>query len=183
MGTFFEVIIAVATSGGILLWLSKMLLEKTIDQKLQAEKEKINLIRHHDLEYRRSQIQFLYGPLYGILKTNRKIYDLWMAGNLSDINLKIKQLFKNNNEKANKIIIENAHLVEENPMPEIFIQYATSSQVWSMYCADNEHGSLPEAISQHPDIRWCQKFEDYIFEKYEKLSKELNDLYGRYSIK
>jgi len=183
MSDFISQVFVVLTSGGILLWAGKLLLQKSLEQKLKVEADKINLVRHHDLEYRKAQIQYLYGPLYGILKTNRKVYDLWMAGELNEINLKVKQLFKENNEKANKIIVDNAHLIDESPMPDGFIRYTTSSKIWSMYCSDSEEGSLPNSLAEHPDVKWCQEFEDYIFEKYERLSKELNGLYARYGVK
>ncbi len=183
MSEFLSQAFGLLLGGGLLLWVGKTMLEKAIQTKLEMESDKISLVRHRDLDHKVSQVHELYGPLYGLLKTNRKIYDLWMAGELGEINLKVKQLFKANNEMANKLIIEHAHLVEESPMPESFIRYATSSQVWSMYCADTEDGALPERLSNHPDVRWCQEFEDYIFTSYERLSKELADLYALYEIK
>jgi len=170
-------------SGGILLWFGKLLLEKSVQARLEIEANKINLIRHADLDFKKSQIQYLYGPLYGILKTNKKIYDLWIKGELEEINLKVKKLFKENNEKANKIIVENAHLIDESPMPECFAKYATRTLVWSMYCADTDDGVLPARIKDHPDIKWCQEFENYIFDTYARLSCELSELYKKYEIK
>jgi len=106
-----------------------------------------------------------------------------MDNKLVEVNQKVKKLFKENNEKANEIIINNAHLIDESPMPEHFIKFATSSQVWCMYCADSNEGELPERLSQHPNIIWCQEFEDYIFSKYETLSRQLGSLYQKYSVK
>jgi hypothetical protein len=183
MESILSQFLTILASGGLLLWFGKMLLEKSIQQKLKDEGDKLSLVRHSDLDFKRAQVQYLYGPLYGIMKTNRKIYDLWMIGGLKEVNLKVKQLFKDNNEKANNLIIANAHLIDENPMPDIFIKFATSSRVWSMYCADTEEGALPEHLSRHPDIEWCQEFEDYVFDKYEILSKDLAGLYKRYGIK
>lgn len=169
--------------GGLLLWFGKLLLDKSLQAKIDLEKDKINLVRHSDLEFKKLQVQSLYGPLYGILKTNRKIYDLWMDGKLGEVNLKVKHLFKENNQKANEIIINNAHLVDTNPMPECFVRYATSTLVWSMYCADSEDGALPQNLSEYPDIKWPKEFEDHIFKTYEKLANELSVLYETYEIK
>jgi hypothetical protein len=178
-----QLVVVTLGSGGLLFWAGKVILEKSIQQKIQQEADKIKLLSQNDLEYRKAQIERLYGPLYGLLKTNRKIYDLWMSHSLVEVNQKVKQLFKENNEKANEIIIKNAHLIDENPMPDHFIKFATSSQVWCMYCADSNDGELPEHLSQHPDIKWCQEFEDYVYSKYESLSKKLGSLYETYSIK
>ncbi|NER06807.1 MAG: hypothetical protein F6K17_31625, partial [Okeania sp. SIO3C4] len=142
----------------------------------------ITMLRRNDLEHKKSQVKELYGPLYSLLKTNKKIYDLWMAGDLSSINLKVKQLFKSNNDKAIEIINKNAHLIDENPMPEMFIQFVSSSQVWSMFCADDEEGVIPNGIADHPDVKWSEEFEQYIFGKYERMAKELDDLYKKYGI-
>jgi len=170
-------------SGGLLLWFGKMLFEKTIQAKLDVEKDKQSMVRHADLDFKKSQIQSLYGPLYGILKTNRKIYDLWMEEQLNEVNLQVKKLFKDNNEKANRIIIDNAHLIDDNPMPECFVKYSTSSLVWSMYCADTNEGALPQHLENHPDIKWCQEFENHIFITYERLARELAGLYEKYEVK
>ena len=169
--------------GGALIWLAKISFEKALATKLQLESERISLLRHQDLEYKAAQIERLYGPLYGLLKTNRTIYDLWMRGELKGANLKVKKLFQSNSEAANELIINNAHLIDEVLMPDSFIRFCTSTQVWSMYCADTEAGSLPEHLSEHPDIKWCQEFEDYIFSKYAALSMDLLSLYRRYEIK
>ncbi len=181
--SFISQLPALIVGGGVLLWFVKMLLDKSAQTILDLEKDKISILRHGDLEYKKSQIQNLYGPLYGILKTNRKIYNLWMEGKLREVNLKVKNLFQENNKWANEIIIKNAHLVEETPMPECFVKYATSSLVWSMYCADSESGELPDYLKNHPDIKWCQEFEDHIFNTYERLAKELAILFEQYEVK
>lgn len=52
-----------------------------------------------------------------------------------------------------------------------------------MYCADTDSGELPKNLSEHPDVEWCKEFVEYIFDKYERLSKKLNELYNKYGIK
>lgn len=176
-------LLVILGSGGLFLWVGKLILEKLITVKLQQEADKIKLLSQNDLEYRKAQVERLYGPLYGLLKTNRKIYDLWISHSIDEVNQKVKQLFKENNDKANAVIINNAHLIDESTMPDHFIKFTTSSQVWCMYCADTNDGELPDRLSQHPDIKWCQEFEDYIYRKYETLSNELSSLYRKYSVK
>lgn len=182
MADFIQISSAILASGGILLWLSKLVIERTLANVLRLDAHKVELVRGSDLEHRKAQIRDLYGPLYGLLKTNRKIYDLWMAKELDEVNLKIKRLFKENNQKAVGLIIDHAHLIDESPMPEMFIKFVTSSYVWSMYCADSEEGEIPEKLSEHPDIKWCQEFEDYVFKKYEEISLELSRLYDKHGI-
>ncbi len=182
MGKFIEVGLAVLASGGILLWFAKLVIDKSLANLWRLEAHKVELVRSSDLEHRKAQIRDLYGPLYGLLKTNRKLYDLWIARELDEVNLKIKNLFKENNKKAVGLIIDNAHLIDESPMPDIFIKFVTSSSVWSMYCADNEEGALPGKLSDHPDIKWCQEFEDYVFRKYEEISLSLSELYKKHGI-
>ncbi len=176
-------ITSILIGGGLLLWFGKILFIKSLETRLAIEKEKLNLVRHADLEFKKAQVKELYGPLYGILKTSRKIYDLWMDRKLDGINSDVKQLFKMNNEKANKIIIDNVHLIEESPMPECFLKYVSSTLVWSMYCADSEESELPPHLKNHPDVEWCVEFEEYIFSTYEKLAAELAVLYKKYQVK
>ena len=68
-------------------------------------------------------------------------------------------------------------------MPECFARYSTSALIWSMYCADTNEGRLPKHLENHPAIKWCQEFEDYIFRTYEKLAGELASLYEKYEVK
>ncbi len=182
MQEIWKIALTILGSGSIFILIAKYVLDKSVQTVLKLETDKITMLRRNDLEHKKAQVKELYGPLYGLLKTNQKIYDLWMEGKLNSINLKVKQMFKENNDKAKEVIIKNAHLIDENPMPEMFIRYVTSSQVWSMYCSDTEDGVLPSEIADHPDIKWSQEFMDYICRKYETMSRELEELYVKHGI-
>src|ERR1700722_3990180 len=111
-------IFATGAAAATVMWLGKLLFERALATKLQLGSERISLLRHQDLEYKAAEIERLYGPLYALLKTQKRIYDLWMAGKLSGTNLKVKRLFKSRNDAANKIIVENANLIDEVLMPD-----------------------------------------------------------------
>jgi hypothetical protein len=84
-------------------------------------------LARRELEFRERQLAEFYGPVYGYLKSQKDIYDMWMGGLLEDRNFEVKQLFARQNAIVRDLIISKMHLIDSPEMPEHFIRYLTDT--------------------------------------------------------
>jgi len=177
--SILTVIIASVSSGGMVAYLAKKLLEGAIDHQFRLHETRQNIIWQHEIAYRKAQLEELYGPIYSMLKTNAKIYRLWMDNKINDANFDVKQYFESNNNEIRKLLILKMHLVDGGEMPPQFVDFMTSAMIWNWYCAKNPEASFPPDVQALPEVQWPEEFEQYIYTKTEELKHRLDNLYRR----
>jgi hypothetical protein len=169
----FGIFLASALGAGTFL---KFSAEKIIETGLQKVLHQENLLTETDLTFRLRQMEEFYGPIYASLKLNSQIYPLWRDQYLQEVNRDIINLFKQHNDEIITILKTKAHLIDGDQFPPEYIKFMTSATIWGIYCQRPEQPYLPENIANIKQIKWPEEFENYIFEKTEKLKKELNIL-------
>lgn len=169
----FGIFLASALGAGTFL---KFSAEKIIETGLQKVLHQENLLTETDLTFRLRQMEEFYGPIYASLKLNSQIYPLWRDQYLQEVNRDIINLFKQHNDEIITILKTKAHLIDGDQFPPEYIKFMTSATIWGIYCQRPEQPYLPENIANIEQIKWPEEFENYIFEKTEKLKKELDIL-------
>ena len=88
---------------------------KSVDQKFSRSE----VLWRGELAFRQQQLAELYGPLYGLLKSQEEMYSLWMEGQMNEKNLDVKKLLSTHNERIRELMVSKAHLIEGSVMPEL----------------------------------------------------------------
>lgn len=169
----FGVFLASALGAGTFL---KFSAEKIIETGLQKALHQETLLTETDLAFRLRQMEEFYGPIYSSLKLNSQIYPLWREQKLQEVNRDIINLFKQHNDEIITILKTKAHLMDGDQFPPEYIKFMTSTTIWGLYCQRSEQPYLPENIARLEQVQWPEEFEKYIFQKTEKLKKELDNL-------
>jgi hypothetical protein len=136
-----------------------------------------------EFEYRCRQIAELYGPLYGYLKTNKDLYELWMAGKMHPVNWQIKQLLADQNKMIIDLVRSKVHLLDEGEMPPCLIRLITSALVWNLYCPVSPEGGIPPELSQDERVKFPAEAVQYIFQKTEEIKRKRDDLYRTFEFR
>jgi hypothetical protein len=114
--------------------LKRQLQENTaITRSIEQRYSREDILWKSELEFREKQLSELYGPAYGIIKSEKEIFDLWITGKMKDVNLKVKQLFDKHNKFLMNLIANETHLIDGASMPESFVRFNTNSIVWGLY--------------------------------------------------
>lgn len=148
---------------------------KRIEQSFSRNLEEWRL----ELTYRQQQLAELYGPLYAMLKTQERLYPLWLKGELSEKNLEIKMLFKRQNEIARELLLAKAHLIEGSTMPPSFIAVSTSTIIFDLYAAATNDGQIPQHLKE--PAAFPLEFQQHVYDVAEKLKKRLDEMHYRYA--
>jgi hypothetical protein len=151
---------------------------KTIEQKFFRS----DFLSRSELAFREKQLAELYGPAYGVLRSQRRIYELWRAEQMNQVNYEIKQLFKRQNEFIRQLIINKAHLIEGAVMPKGFTDYATSTLVFDLYAAPTDEGRIPDHLATLDDVKFAMNFYDHIVVTTESLKARIEALYEQNAI-
>jgi hypothetical protein len=152
---------------------------KSIEGRLNRE----DFLGRHELEFRERQLAEFYGPVYGYLKSQRDIYNMWMDGMLDEKNLEIKQLFAKQNAIVRDLIIRNVHLIDSSDMPEYFVTYLTNTLIFEMYAAATADGMVPERVAEDPRAKFPDEFEEHVFHTTIRLKQRTEALNANFAIK
>jgi len=158
----------------------KFFAEKSIEAGIQKALHKEKLLTTTELEFRKRQLEESYGPIYASLKLNSKIYPLWIAQKVKDVNMDVIALFKRQNDEIVTILKTKAHLIDGAKYPTEFTRFMTSATIWRMYCTRPEAPWLPQEVAGIPEVKWPQEFVDHICSKTEDLKERLDTLLQKY---
>ncbi|MCJ2142538.1 hypothetical protein [Methylobacterium sp. E-066] len=154
------------------------LLTREIEQRVSRSE----YLMKRELEFRERQLSILYGPVYGYLKSQKQIFDLWMAGKLQDKNMNVKKLFRDQDEIIRNIIIENSHLIEGTSMPDYIVEFFTSSIIFDWYAASSEQGAVPDQLSKENGVAYPKKFDDHFVQTTERLRARIHALNAKFAL-
>jgi hypothetical protein len=146
---------------------------KSIEQSYSRE----DVLWRSELDFRERQLSELYGPAYGIVKSEKHIYDLWMDGKMADVNLKVKEHFHEHNKIMRDLIINKANLIDGATMPDCFVRYITNSIVFDLYAVPTECGEVPQHLKDDPRVTYPFDFDDHIIKTTERLKARIETLH------
>ena len=187
-----QIFVGGLVSGGLLLGAAVYLFRETFtrlldkrmkvfDQQLQLDTKVREAVLKAQIDFRERQLGEFYGPIYAMLKRGKPIYALWVDGRLDEIDENISKLFKEQNDAIVRIILERAHLVDGDTIPEAFTRFLTHVAVWHGYL-ETEHGGVPHSEEDFPEAYYPESFERNIFATTERLKKELYALHNSYGL-
>jgi hypothetical protein len=156
--------------------LQKQLRENTeITQSIASAYSKKQVLWQSELEYREHQLSELYGPAYAYVKSQKELYDLWMARKMDEKNSDIKTLFSQQNQILRDLIISKAHLIEGPTMPDSFVRLFTSTLIFVFYAAPNNDGSVPDKLKGAAE--YPTEFDKHVIKTTELLKKRIDALH------
>jgi hypothetical protein len=132
-----------------------------------------------ELAYREQQLSQLYGPAYGYVMSQRKIYALWMDHKMHEVNFDVKKLLSTQNHILRDLIISKSHLIDGPQMPDSFVRFFTSTLVFDLYAAPSDAGSVPEQLKA--DARYPDDFDDHIIKTTERLRARIEMLHAKFA--
>jgi len=192
MSTINDYIFGSAIGGGALLiaatYLFRISMARVLDKQMELFRQQLQidttvreLILKAQIDFRERQLGEFYGPIYAMLKRGKPIYALWIERKLDEIDASVSELFREQNDRITKIILEKAHLVDGESIPSSFTRFLTHVAVWHGY-VNTEHQGVPHTEAEFPDAYYPDSFEEEIFETTERLKKELYQLHDRYGL-
>ncbi len=134
-----------------------------------------------ELDYRERQLSEFYGPVYGMIKIEKDIYDLWTGKKLDDVNMQVKQYLDQHNKIIIDLIVRKAHLIESVSLPDSFHRFITHSYIFGFYAVPTEHGTVPTELEHHPRVEYPVDFDDHVVETTEKLKARIEFLHKKYA--
>jgi len=149
---------------------------RSVDQKFGRS----DVLWRSELAFRQKQLEELYGPIYGYLKSQKEIYDIWIAGGMKDKNQQVKELFSSQNDKIRVLIVAKAHLIEGNEMPPSFVRFVTSGLIFDLYATGTEE-EIPQHLRADPRTTYPIAFNDHIFKVTEALKARIEALNREYA--
>jgi hypothetical protein len=158
----------------------KLTTEATEQIKAQWSAQKH--VGESELDYRKAQLSQFYGPIYANLKTSKELYDVWVGGTLRQINKEMIDFFRKQNEEIIRIITTQAHLIDDDNIPELFTHFMTAATIWDFFTARSDKPWVDPDVAALPQAKWPSEFPEYIFSKTQELKKRLDELHKRYSI-
>jgi hypothetical protein len=162
--------------------LQRQLKENTdITKRVEQSYSREDVLWQAELNYRERQLSELYGPAYGIIKSEKEIFDLWIASKMGDANLQVKQLFHDHNNRIIELIINKAHLIEGASMPDCFVRFVTNSIVFGFYAVPTDAGEIPEELGKDPRVQYPFDFNDHVIQTTEKLKARIESLHQKYA--
>jgi hypothetical protein len=150
---------------------------KSVDQQFARS----DVLWRGELAFRQQQLAELYGPVYGYIKSQEAIAELWRSKKMSEKNLEVKKLFSAQNLRVRELIIAKAHLIEGGDMPSSFVQFFTSTLIFDLYAATTNEGQVPQHLRDDPKSAYPLEFNAHIIRVTEALKtriKELNEQYA-----
>jgi hypothetical protein len=152
-------------------------------KNVEATLRQAEFLGRRELEYREQQLAELYGPVYAYLKSQRDIYEMWHKDKmLSAINLKVKQLFAQQNAIVRGLIVSKAHLVDAPGLPEYFVTFFTSTLLFDKFAAETEHGEVPLDVVNDPRSKFPGDFLEHIQQTTERLKRRIDRLHKQFAI-
>jgi hypothetical protein len=149
---------------------------RSVDQKFTRS----DVLWRGELAFRQKQLEELYGPIYGYLKSQKEIYDIWMGGSMSDKNKEVKELFTTQNNKIRELIVAKAHLIEGSVMPSSFVRFVTSGLIFDLYATQSE-GEVPPHLRSDARATYPLEFNEHIFQVTEALKARIEALNREYA--
>lgn len=123
------------------------------------------LARTHKLERIESQLAEFYGPLHMLAASNDRAYqmawgkDIWPKA--------FSEVLIPNQQEMEKILVSNLHLVDENPIPESYLDFLNHVRLVRFY---KDSGLNPSYFEK--DFAYPQQFNKDIAQGYEKVRAE-----------
>jgi hypothetical protein len=162
--------------------LQKQLEENTnITKRVERSYSREDVLWRSELDYRERQLSELYGPAYAIVKTESDIYNLWINGQMKEVNLQVKQYFHEHNNKITGLIISKAHLIEGATMPDCFVRFITDPVVFGLYAVPRNDGQVPDELAKHPRVQYPLDFNEHIIKTTEQLKSRIEFLHNKYA--
>jgi hypothetical protein len=152
-------------------------LTRSIEQKFSRS----DILWRDQLSFRQQQLELFYGPVYGYLKSQRDIYDMWMSGMLSEKNLEVKKLFAEQNAIIRQLIIDKAHLIEGSEMPEDFVRFFSSTIIFDLYASGTEEGMVPCDVAKDIRTAYPDGFETHVICVTKQLKDRIAALHAQYA--
>lgn len=152
---------------------------KSIDQKFSTE----DYLARAELSFREKQLAEFYGPAYGTLKSQKRIYDLWMEGKMTDVNFEVKKLLSRQNAFLRQLIIDKAHLIEGSEMPKSFVHLVTSTLIFDLYAAPTDKGQIPSHLAKLDDVKFPNEFLKHVVDITEEIKARIEALHKAYAYK
>jgi hypothetical protein len=187
-----EYVVSFLVSGSLLLGGAAFLFQasftRLLDKRMEVFKQQLQLdtkvrelVLKSQIDFRERQLGEFYGPIYAMLKRGKPIYDLWTAGRLDEIDASLSEMFRSQNDAVVKILLEKAHLMDGDKIPESFTRFLTHVAVWHGY-VETEHRGVPHSEGEFPEVYYPESFEEEIFSTTERLKKELYELHNHYGL-
>lgn len=165
----------IATKQDVSLLTNELKRNTELTQSVQQQFSRSDVIWRGELVFRQRQLEELYGPLYGYLKSQKEIYDIWIEGNMSERNEAVKKLFTDQNEKIRNLIVAKAHLIEGDKMPDSFVRFATSSLIFDLYAIGTE-GQVPQHLRKDSRAKYPNEFNKHVYDVTEALKNRIESL-------
>ena len=154
----------------------------TVTKSIEQNLSETFFLRRRELEFRAAQLAELYGPVYGYLKSQQILYELWTARQLDEKNMEIKQLFARQNAIIRDLIITKTHLIDGAEVPPSFVTFFASTIIFDLYAASSQEGQVPEHLRQYLLVKYPRSFDNHIRETTEKLKGRIQELNAEYAI-
>jgi hypothetical protein len=159
--------------------------------EIQLEKRKA------EIKYVSDQIQYLYGPLYGLCAANQTAWETFMdefrpegapffpeEGSPTEEELLAwrrwtKEVFMPLNRAILEVILTNTHLIEDKEFPEPFSEFISHVKPYEVVLAKWQDNDFSEhtAYSNYPE-----EINDYVQEKFSFLKKRQVKLLASYRV-
>lgn len=145
------------------------------------------------------QLSQLYGPLYSLVTTNSPAYavfqktfrnghtkydhaDPWTEDEENVWKVWAENVFIPSNLRIKTVIEDNAHLVLDGVMPDVFIDMLAHLESSKIVLPASRQGAMKmgptmEALDQF--ARWPEGFNGYVHESYVRVADEYARLIGR----
>jgi hypothetical protein len=150
-----------------------------ITKSIERTYSREDFLWRSELAYREQQLSQLYGPAYGYVMSQRKIYALWMDHKMHEVNFDVKKLLSTQNHILRDLIISKSHLIDGPQMPDSFVRFFTSTLVFDLYAAPSDAGSVPEQLKA--DARYPDDFDDHIIKTTERLRARIEMLHAKFA--
>ena len=92
---------------------------------------------------------------------------------MADVNLQVKKLFHDHNNRLIELIINKAQLIEGASMPDCFVKFITNSIIFGFYAVPTDEGVIPEELSADPRVQYPFDFDHHIIQTTERLKARI----------
>lgn len=168
------------TATALVAFICKPIFQGAIDAVFKDREFRRNLIGQSDLEFRKQQLEELYGPIYAYLKLNDTLYDLWLAKKLNGINMPLLKLFKEQNDEIMRLLATKTHLIDGPEIPPSFIRFSTCVTIWNLYTSTTPEHAQPPEVEALAETKFPDDFMVEIYSTTERLKREIDTLHKQY---
>jgi hypothetical protein len=181
-----EIIVTVldkALIGGLLAlagyWLNTRIVILNHVLGLDAARKQLTL--QSQIKFKETQLAEFYGPAYALLKRIRPVDDLRNQGRGREIDMALKEVIYESNNRVVELILNRAHLIRGAEIPPSYTRFLTHVAVWHAFLKSPD----PDwsAFQELPEAHYRTDFEEDIFRTTKDLKQELENLYQEYGLR